>query len=451
MRTQSFLLGLVIANACTGGQGGDPGESTGGMGAGAGGHAARDAGGPGTAGGDMGDDCFGERWENRQTEARKGSCTEGRSGTFVCACWEDSHGEDEVASQVMADSCAEALLEACEIDLEAARVCTSTAIGTCVTTDATDIFRCQCEGSEQLIETEAASCTSALSARCADTCESTFGGCQQSVSDSQAFGCRCTGAIENLVLATGYETCEAALADRCGERCGDEAGDCTIGDDAAFDCACRGGESVEVPLDSVGGANPQACGQSLREACGEVIMPALSVCESSYDGHEASCEALPMLVELGESVSTLWEHRCKCDGGEVQVREALTCHRALQASCPDALPPSAVHAEEGELGALCQTASDCDLAACYVPGNEQEPICSALCESDDDCPAGALCAVIDPQGGHCFAICESNAECGLRNDAQENPLYCASRSAIDIAGLGGDDDDRHICIQKSEP
>ncbi len=436
MSLRNRLAFCLILSACTGGQGGDPGQAMGG--------------GPGV---DPDDSfCTSERWLGPDAARLSGECEEQAPGSFRCQCGDDQ--DRTVLDDVRAERCSDALRDGCAVDIREPRFCEVAALGTCWPVDASagveaTTWSCRCEGSDALVERDTAICTDALAALCTERCESAFGTCQQSLSAPASYACSCTGD-SSAPPALAFASCDEALATTCGERCTSEAGSCAIGDDETFDCACSSGDEVRVTLDELGGAQPAACGRGLIAACGEVLPPPISGCESSSDGHDARCEALPKVQLPGEQPAEEWRFSCACDGASVEMQQALTCFRALLASCPDALPPGASQAEPGELGALCESADDCDLGACYVPGNQLDPICSADCDDDTDCPEGALCSFVGSRGGHCFPSCESDAECGLLNDAQENPLYCANRADIDFSEAHADEGGR-VCVQHSEP
>lgn len=119
-------------------------------------------------------------------------------------------------------------------------------------------------------------------------------------------------------------------------------------------------------------------------------------------------------------------------------------------SCEDGL-------DSIDFGQPCGTETDCIEDACYVPGTEQNSICSKLCNNDSDCPCGTLCLAVGGQGGNCFLACTHDDHCTRVNSDERNPLYCAPRDQIyegetyhdghwDEEPLQGS-----ICIQESEP
>lgn len=92
-----------------------------------------------------------------------------------------------------------------------------------------------------------------------------------------------------------------------------------------------------------------------------------------------------------------------------------------------------------DYGLPCNGPGNCLDGDCYVPGTQDNPICSKKCLGDGDCPGGSRCVEMGGTGKHCFVSCTGNALCLSINDDPANPLQCLSLPE------GG------ICIQSSEP
>jgi hypothetical protein len=445
--------------------------------------------------------CSGERWDGPDSERLGGECQRSDETRWRCGCEGVSGGPLDRTIEV--DACLEALRQACEIDLTAPRFCEVAGEATCWPGDDEGSWSCRCGGEGAPSAVQAGSCDEAMTLRCAEQCDSDFGGCRGQLGQPGSYACMCQGesldldpaggepapsapmpapdsgseegteaptppvapadmpgvgsvgtVVGSQVVAAG--SCEQARALACGEQCDSEAGQCALGADGdGFECSCADGGAVSQPLGELGGAGPDACWLGLQRSCGAVLHVPVGMCASEAGGSTAYCEALAWVQRPGQDAPDPRRYSCACGAAAPSEVEADGCYQALQELCPSSIPDDAVPAADGDYGALCQDASDCDTGACYVPGTGQDAICSSRCSTDADCPAGTLCAFVglgpSDTEGYCFATCESDAHCGLLNGARDNPLYCADRVDIDEAALSGDDESGRVCIQLSEP
>jgi hypothetical protein len=110
-----------------------------------------------------------------------------------------------------------------------------------------------------------------------------------------------------------------------------------------------------------------------------------------------------------------------------------------------------------EFGAPCS--SNCRYGVCYIPGTQENPICSKHCTTDADCGSEGICQTSDINAQKwCFRRCTDAAECLAINDDTSNPLQCALQLDPDNnEGYGGPlnrplaDGEQAFCVQASEP
>lgn len=64
-----------------------------------------------------------------------------------------------------------------------------------------------------------------------------------------------------------------------------------------------------------------------------------------------------------------------------------------------------------EIGARCDTASDCD-DRCLPPSNDfPDGLCTLDCQSNGECPTDTFC--VDKESGVCLFTCNFNVDCAF--------------------------------------
>lgn len=420
-------LGGVLV-ACTGpqggsGQSGDPGDH------------------------ETANDCAGSSWPSAQDEMREASCERpDDDADWLCSCG----GGTESASEAF--TCSQALLRECGIDLLNPDYCAVPDYGACWPDAETGDFNCLCESGgaeEDWRVAEGADCQKALQNTCVETCADDTGMCSSPtglIAESNEYSCECFGDSEFAGTTTvqsapeeGRVSCESILERGCGTSCESAVGACTVGE-RGYDCACGDGTTGSVSS----GRSQHECQMATHAVCG-YFNPG-PVCSSTNGAVEGACAGQFYLSRDGDPLPTEYAFECECQDGpdaSQSSHDASSCEEALQVACPDAIRPPGGTSPLAlrDYGQLCEADEDCQDGACYVPGTQQDPICSKDCASDSDCPKGSAC-----YSNHCFITCEPDDDegCLTLNGAVSNPLFCLD---LDSTGEGTG----HVCIQESEP
>jgi hypothetical protein len=82
-----------------------------------------------------------------------------------------------------------------------------------------------------------------------------------------------------------------------------------------------------------------------------------------------------------------------------------------------------------ELGARCDTSSDCDDRCLGPSGDWPDGFCTVRCETDNDCPSNAAC--LEEEGGVCAFACAGDVNCAFLGAG----YTCKSRDARGGAGV----------------
>jgi hypothetical protein len=422
---------------------------------------------PDPAGGQSGDPgngepwtCYGERWDGPDTPWIRASCHGGEGWTCICgeqdpAMPEPPFGIGLYGPAVAQETCREALLRDCDIDADAALFCSMPELGICWPAQ-DETWICDCGSGFSYNGTRSQACDSALWAQCGNRCESAFGTCGEV--NPNAYRCMCTGADEPLpVPAVGTlpmsqpRTCPVALAEYCGERCESSAGSCEPTQDG-FLCSCEAGIGGTRTFQELGGISPVACGNALQAICGAELLPPMTTCVDPES--RARCEGSARVWPPGAPRPESFEYRCQCaEAGAAVTVEAKTCHRAMIATCPEAIDLDAVlePAAPQQVGAVCTVPGDCAGGICQLGRLRREGVCSAPCTTDGDCSAGAICAFAAAKAtGRCFMECEREYACDLLNDAFDDPLACGGAVDLPYGRLLRDDESGNLCVPISD-
>jgi hypothetical protein len=287
------VISASAAPACfLGGQSGDPGQ----LQPAAGGNPSATTGGSGPGGGPMlktgGNGpgpigifpCEGQNWSGPEAQRHQGSCTSIDHGQWQCEC-------DGATRSVASESCSEALLDGCNIDVGAPTYCAAAPAECWPANDEGTLWRCRCAETDELQEIEARSCGEALNARCGATCEDALGVCRQDLVDYHdvGFECGCRASSEGTELSDlkpavvppgARLSCSETLALTCRARCANAAGNCTyLYEIGAYGCSCSDGSSLSIVPDPSVALDPfnpatfaeDACYQVLARGCGEIV------------------------------------------------------------------------------------------------------------------------------------------------------------------------------------
>ncbi len=169
------------------------------------------------------------------------------------------------------------------------------------------------------------------------------------------------------VMCPGAQTCDPATGQCTGTCC--TANTCTDPATVCDEDACKAGQNACVP---------KSCGDGPNNGCDEGF-----TCNARVD--PPVCE--PNCLRQYEG----------CPDADF-----LSCNE--QTGACEQRPPA-----DGEIGAPCESANDCDTGECS-PFTRIQNFCTKRCQDDLDCPTGARCVEnLLPDGrGLCFDVCDDS-------------------------------------------
>jgi hypothetical protein len=217
------------------------------------------------------------------------------SGPYSCECPDGPR-----VSVAGAESCRDALVQACDADFDVPRPCSRDEALCWPEQGNPGSWGCSCSGdSSGLTFHQGEQCDSALFDACAEpACQSDLGGCER-LPGAVGFACQCEDG--SLADWPGTASCRAALSG-CQPRCESDAGSCAQRHDG-YDCTCASGDAapgaVRVSNDQAYGLCPLA----LEFGCGPP--PAGQSCVEDDEHATVTCVA-----------DGVGDWQCNCDRKE---------------------------------------------------------------------------------------------------------------------------------------